>query len=54
LAQRGAGEHDLAWVHREGWGGEVTINGGAVFKERGLKIAVELGIRVLNGKLKSL
>jgi hypothetical protein len=35
----------------ERWGGEVTINGNAAFKERALRIAVELGIRIRNGEL---
>jgi len=35
----------------ERWGGEVTINGGAAFKQRALEIAVELGIQVRNAEL---
>jgi hypothetical protein len=35
----------------ERWGGEVTINGSAAFKERALLIAIELGIRVRNSEL---
>ncbi len=36
----------------ERWGGEVTINGNTVFKERALNIAADLGIRVRNGDLR--
>ncbi len=35
----------------ERWGGEVTINGSAAFKERALQIASDLGIRVRNLEL---
>ncbi len=35
----------------ERWGGEVTINGSAAFKDRALHIAAELGIRVRNSEL---
>lgn len=38
-------------IAAERWGGDVTINGSAAFKERGLLIAVELGIRVRNSDL---
>jgi len=36
----------------ERWGGEVTINGSAAFKERALHIAVEFSIRVRNAELR--
>jgi hypothetical protein len=35
----------------ERWGAEVTINGSAAFKERALRIAVDLGLRARNGEL---
>ncbi|MBC5803157.1 MAG: relaxase/mobilization nuclease domain-containing protein [Candidatus Eremiobacteraeota bacterium] len=35
----------------ERWGGDITINGSAAFKERALKVAVDLGIRARNGEL---
>jgi len=35
----------------ERWGGEVTINGSAAFKDRALNIAIELGIRARNREL---
>ncbi len=35
----------------ERWGGEVTINGSAAFKERALHIAADIGIRARNGEL---
>ncbi len=37
----------------ERWGGEVTINGSAAFKERALRIAIDLGIRARNGELQN-
>jgi hypothetical protein len=35
----------------ERWGAGVTINGSAAFKERALRIAVDLGLRARNGEL---
>ena len=37
----------------ERWGGEITINGSAAFKERAMRIAVEYGVRVRNPGLKN-
>ena len=37
----------------ERWGGEMTINGSAAFKERAFRIAVEYGVRVRNLSMKS-